>query len=538
MSKPVVTVKQGRLLGAKKKLYNGTPYYSFKGIPYAKPPIGKLRFKAPLPPEPWQGIYEATEHGPVCPQVDMNTGQYVEGSEDCLFLNVYTKSLRGDSRMPVMFFIHGGAYMSGSGDADMYGPEFLIRHDVVLVTINYRLELLGFLCLDIPEVPGNSGMKDQVAALRWVQSNIDRFGGDPENVTIFGESAGAASVTFHMLSPMSKGLFHKAIAQSGVCTSDWAQGTEGKARATRAAKFLGFQSSDGEQLLEFLQTAPVDKLAKLTFKSMTADEKHRGLPIHFAPVIERSFRNVEAFLTEAPMDALLAGNVNKVPLMCGYNSAEGLIMVQHQVKKLHFMNRNPSFYVPREIARKVPETVLIELGQRVKRFYAGGRDFHDKDLELLTNLMSDIHFGFGCHRFCHFYSSLNRSIYMYRFDCATDLNRFKELIGHADYKGASHVDELFYLFSNPLNRDCYEREDLRILVDKVTKLWTNFAKTGDPTPENSAKTKWRPYTASGREYLSIDKTLSMGTHAERERVEFWNRLYREAGLPAIASSKL
>ncbi|KOB56298.1 Carboxylesterase CXE23, partial [Operophtera brumata] len=155
---PIVTVKQGQLQGSILKLLNDSPYFSFKGIPYAQPPVGDLRFKAPLPPTPWSGIRNATEHGSYCTQYDMNTNQILNGSEDCLFLNVYTKSLHPHAKIPVMVYIHGGAFMSGSGDTDTYGPEFLIQHDVILVTMNYRLEVLGFLCLDTPEVPGNAGM--------------------------------------------------------------------------------------------------------------------------------------------------------------------------------------------------------------------------------------------------------------------------------------------------------------------------------------------------------------------------------------------
>ncbi|CAK1603771.1 unnamed protein product [Parnassius mnemosyne] len=536
MSSPTVTIKQGKLVGSVKKLNDGSPYYSFKGIPYAQPPVGKLRFMAPQPPKPWNGTYKAIEHGPVCPQVDIITGQFQEGSEDCLFLNVYTKSLVRDSKMPVMVFFHGGAYMSGSGDTSMYGPEFLIQHNVILVTINYRLEVLGYLCLDSPEVPGNAGMKDQVAALRWVQSNIEQFGGDPDNVTIFGESAGAAAVTFHMFSPMSTGLFHKAIAQSGVCISDWAQGKNGKERAIRAAKFLGKDSENSNELLHFFQNTTVDKLVKLTFKTMTYDEKHRGLPIHFAPVVEKQFQNTEAFLTEEPMKLLLAGKINKVPFIVGYNSAEGLTVAKNQVKKLDFLNKNPSFFVPREIAEKVAVNILTDFGNRIKRFYAGNRDITENDIDILSDINSDMHFVYNCHRFCHFYANLFKSIYFYRFDCVTDLNIFKQMLGYTDYKGASHVDELFYLFNNAMNKDCYEeQEKLRVLINTITKLWADFAKTSNPTPDS---TKWLPYTVNGREFMSINEEMSMSTYAERERIEFWNKLYKESGLPYITKSSL
>ncbi|GBP60488.1 Esterase B1 [Eumeta japonica] len=189
---PKVHVEQGWLEGERAPLVTKDGFYNcFKGIPYAAPPIGKLHFKAPQSPILWKG------------------------NEDCLYLNVYTPELTPKHPLPLMFFIHSGGYKCGSGNTDNYGPDFLVKEEVVLVTINYRVEVLGFLCLENKDVPGNAEMKDQVAALRWVQKNISNFGGDPNNVTIFGESAGGGSVGWHILSPMSKGLFQRAILMSG-----------------------------------------------------------------------------------------------------------------------------------------------------------------------------------------------------------------------------------------------------------------------------------------------------------------------------------
>ncbi|XP_013174896.1 PREDICTED: esterase B1-like [Papilio xuthus] len=535
---PTVRVRQGALRGAVCTLparCGGEHYYSFKGIPYARPPLGKLRFKAPAPAQPWLGVREAAEHGAPCPQVDMLTGQRLQGSEDCLFLNVYTKSLLQDSKLPVMVFIHGGGFMSGSGDADMYGPQFLLQHDVVLVTVNYRLEMLGFLCLDSAEVPGNAGMKDQVAALRWVRDNIDRFGGDPGNVTLFGESAGAASVTYHMLSPMSAGLFHRAIAQSGVCIADWARGTDGKERAIRAAKFLGHKGVGTSALLDFLQNVPVDKLVKMTFKTMTDDERHRGLPIHFAPVVEKRFDNTEAFLTKDPLDSLLAGDFNKVPLIVGYNSAEGLVSVQHQAKKIGFLNENPSYFVPREVARRVPSNTLSALGDRVKCFYSGERDWATEDLDSLAAILSDVHFVYNCHRLSRL-AAARVPVFMYRFECDTQLNAMKRLLppqlGAA--RGACHADDLFYLFSNAANQTSHEEDqESRSLIYTLTKLWTDFAKTGEPTPDGSEHKRWPslntdcsrgPYVIADSDSVADAESVA---DADCRRVRFWNKVYRD-----------
>nr|XP_032511188.1 juvenile hormone esterase-like [Danaus plexippus plexippus] len=254
---PILDLKEGKVRGRIRKLDNGKEFYSFKGIPYAQPPVGSLRFKAPLPPKPWSHVLDAAEHGATCPQWDMVALKFRKGEENCLFINVYTPTLQTDSKLPVMVYIHEGGFQSGSGNERMYGPNFLIRHDVILVTFNYRLELLGLLCLDTPEVPGNAGMKDMVAALRWVQNNIKQFGGDPDNVTIFGESGGAVSVTYLMLSPMAQGLFHKAIAQSGSCLADYAIDVNPVQRAFRVGKVLGKDTTDPYELLTYLQSLPV-----------------------------------------------------------------------------------------------------------------------------------------------------------------------------------------------------------------------------------------------------------------------------------------
>lgn len=378
-----------------------------------------------------------------------------------------------------MIYIHGGGFLTGSGDDDMYGPKFLLNHNIVLVTLNYRLEAFGFLCLDTPEVPGNAGLKDQTAAFRWVKNNIPHFGGDPENVTIFGESAGGASVTFHMLSSASEGLFAKAISQSGVCIHDWAYDLDGKTRAFRIGKALGKEANDTEELLEFLQNVPARKLIGVNLKAASEDEKHRGLPLHLRPVIEKKFENTQAFLTEHPIDLLMSGKFHPVPFMIGYNSAEGLIVSYSDIKKVDFTNKFPSFLVPAEIARKVPETKLKKFGRRVKQFYCPNRDLNAEDVEIVTNIASDTHFIYGIYRMSDLYSAHSKSVYMYRFNLSTELNRFKSLFGLMEYAGACHVDELCYLFDSVMNRDVYEEQaSLRQYVYMMTKMWTDFAKTG------------------------------------------------------------
>lgn len=403
--------------------------------------------------------------------------QYIEGDENCLFLNIYTKSLQSNSKLPVMVYIHGGGYLSGSGDSNFLGPQYFLQHDVLLVTFNYRLEVLGFLCLDTPEVPGNAGLKDQLAALRWVKDNIRNFGGDSDNITLFGESAGGASVIYHLQNPRTEGLFHKAIAQSGVTLTDWAQGVDGRSRAFKVGKTLGKDTNDAAELLEFLCGVPAIKLTKMTTNTLMNDERHRGLPLHFVPVVEKKFENIEPFITEDPLSVVVQGKLRKVPLIVGYNSAEGIVVLGDQIKKKDFYNENPHYLLPRVVARRLSEEKLVEFGDKVKKFYVGSGNFGPENLESLVNVNSDILFAYGVHRFVNLYSQLNKDVFMYVFDTVTELNIVKQMSGFPHAKGMCHADDLFYFFHSIITSDDYEEQErLRDIVFRVTKLWVDFAK--------------------------------------------------------------
>ena len=204
---------------------NNDGIWTYLGVPFASPPVGELRWREPQPVKSWKEVRECTEYGPVCPQIE---GSVEEGgvgdaraSEDCLYLNVWTPAKTSSEKLPVMVWIHGGAYIKGAGSVPMYNGHNLAKEGVVLVTINYRLDSLGFLAHPLlskesPKgVSGNYGLLDQIEALKWVKSNIESFGGDRERVTIFGESAGATSVCNLMASPVAEGLFQRAIVESG-----------------------------------------------------------------------------------------------------------------------------------------------------------------------------------------------------------------------------------------------------------------------------------------------------------------------------------
>lgn len=212
----VIEIEDGLILGREMESRSDVPFNAFLGIPFARPPIGELRFRAPVRNEPWDGILNCTTFGPMC----MQAFGGLLASEDCLQLNVFTKNLPFNETVemkPVIVYIHGGGFEAGT--AIDHGPQYLMDRDLVLVTIQYRLGAFGFMAVGRADITGNQGLKDQTLALRWVQANIHHFGGDRNRVTISGLSAGSFSATAHMISPMSQGLFHNVIGLSGSIVS-------------------------------------------------------------------------------------------------------------------------------------------------------------------------------------------------------------------------------------------------------------------------------------------------------------------------------
>ncbi|KAJ8723120.1 hypothetical protein PYW08_003032 [Mythimna loreyi] len=530
-----VKVQQGWLSGEVKETITGDgKYYSFKGIPYAQPPLGKLRFKAPQPPLPWEGIRKATDHGPTCPQKCIFTEAIIPGSEDCLYLNVYSPDIMPTSPLPVMVFIHGGGYKSGSGNDDNYGPDFLVPHGVILVTINYRLEALGFLCLDTEEVPGNAGLKDQVAALRWVRDNIGSFGGDPNNVTVFGESAGGASTCFHVISPMSKGLFKKAIAMSGVPFCDWSASFVPQKRAFMLGKELGFETNDPNELLDFLQSVPAEKLIHTNPVVLSFEEINNNILklYHFTPVIEKDFGQ-EHFLTEDPLEALKNKRINDVDVLIGFTSEEttvGIALLEQSILKQY--NRYPELLVPRKILMKsTPETVL-EISKRIHDYYFKENSINVEVMREFITYANHACFVYDISRFVsHLPKVGNGRRYMYKFSCISNRNVYAS--GGLKYgiQGAAHLDDLMYLLNaNKHNLKVESNSKEYELIKFVCTVFTNFAKHGNPTPDSSLGITWPEYDNSAKAYVEIGDTLTVKTAPEADAVAFWKSIFEYAGL--------
>ena len=465
---------------------------SFKGIPYAAPPVGSLRWKAPQPAAAWKGVRGATGFGSNCPQPPGFFGR-LSDNENCLFLNVYTpvSAAKAGSKLPVMVWIHGGALISG--ESDDYNPLALVKQGVVVVTINYRLGLLGFLAHPAlaAESPthssGNYGLMDQQAALAWVKRNIARFGGDPANVTIFGESAGGLSVRSQLISPLAKGLFQKAIIESGAYAETLP--TEAQAEAAGQATATALGCSD--QSAACLRNVPV---ATLTANDTTLSQ----LP------------NIDGkVLTSDYATAFQSGVFNRVPVLSGSNHDEWRLFVEllsdlsgNPVTASNYVSQIQSqFSVPASLASVIAQQ--YPLSAYADPAYALGAA--GTDVAFACNARRDV-------------QNLSQFVptYQYEFNDEAAPNIYLPALGYS--LGAYHASEIQYLFPAPVPRLDATQNQLALAMQKY---WTQFAKTGDPN--GGGLPTWPKYTAATDQAQSLvgPAPSTESTFATDHKCAFW-----------------
>ena len=444
-------------------------YWSFKGVPYGAPPIGALRFKAPKPHKGWNGVRNATEHGSFCANkfgvfgVPGTAG----GSEDCLFLNVYTPSLAGNRA--VMFWIHGGGFLSGSGDSWLYGPGPLVKRDVVVVTINYRLSAFGFLSTNDKFAPGNQGIMDMVLALKWVQNNIKRFGGDPKKVTIFGESAGGTAAHLLMLSDKTEHLFHQTIIQSGTAFIPFMFQPHPKFVAENFGRRLGLTFNSSEEL--------VTKLKHLDYKKLIEAEapyspRSAYTPTEFVPSVDRFL-----LMGQTPLEIMLSEHFRKIPMMIGNNNMEGLYgMILEHPDFVNAYNNDLSLALPPSFNLHKGSPQINVAINAFRNLYFGGNA--GGNLFNFIDILSDGIYRYPSYRTLRLLrSNSNQPIFLYEFSFDGSLNVLKKAYHLEAFPGASHADDLLYLFDTDFPG--FTPDATSALVRRrMTKMWTNFAKFG------------------------------------------------------------
>ncbi|XP_068084714.1 esterase FE4 [Anabrus simplex] len=527
----IITLPQGALKGRKVTSDNLSPYYSFLGIPYGKPPVGNLRFKAPVPADPWNGTLEALQEGNRCKQIDDD--RRLSGTdEDCLFLNVYTPELPGSGSLnPVLVWIHGGGFSEGSGNEKAQDPQYLISEGIVYVSINYRLGIFGFLSTEDDVVPGNAGMKDQVLALRWVQQNIAAFGGDPNQVTIFGESAGGASVHYHLLSPMSKGLFRSAIGQSGSSSCAWAVADKPRKNAFLVGKALGFTGESSQDLVDFLRNVSSDELLMTSAATLNEEDQFRLVnEYHEVPTVEPVVEGETAFITEDPVTLLDEGKFHQVPYLTGVTSAEGIYIVSEGI----FRKNRTLQEVDEDFSKTFKPELRIcreascgdEMIPKIRSFYFGDKPLSNDTLGDLIDMTTDMLFTDGVLHGVKKMSSLSSApVYLYQFSYDGGLGFGKlNVPGIINFPGAAHGDDLGYIFEFGVQ---VSDDSLDAKVrSRMVSLWTNFVKTGNPIPDVTEEfPAWLPYTSEATNFLDIGSQLEAKKDLHKSRMDFWDNLY-------------
>ncbi|KAF2902810.1 hypothetical protein ILUMI_03375 [Ignelater luminosus] len=524
-----VKIEQGILRGKYQESYKGRQFSAFTGIPYAEPPVGDLRFKAAVPAKPWDGILDATKLHSVCPQINPVTENFeIIGNEDCLYLNVYTPQVPSSENqlLPVMFYIHGGAYVVGSARQDWYEPDKLLDKDIVLVIPNYRLGPLGFLSTGDEVVPGNNGLKDVVLALNWTKNNIKAFGGNPNKITTVGHSAGSAISQFLMLSPLSKDLISGTIAQSASALSGWALGSNEKQikNAKRLAEFLNCPTSPNDRMVDCLRKVEANEIVKQEPKYL---EWALDPMIHFKPVIEPDLNG--AFITEHPLDIVKSGKAANVPFLIGITTEDGALKsagYYHNPQWIDDIDRDFNRVIQISLQYGNNNAKKEKISKELRQFYFGSKKIDNTTKSELTNLYTDIIFLMPADVSVRLHLKYNtQPVYYYLFGYRGSETHSKFYGDPSHNYGVCHSDELLYLFKLKQSFPNYQPNKTdKKMEDVLITLWANFVTNGNPTPETNSiiPTVWESAKLEkDLNYLFIkspnDMQMKKGLHTERAR---------------------
>ena len=476
----------------------------FEGIPYAAPPVGDLRWRSPQPVAAWTGVRKAATFGPRCVQARVFDDMVFrdEPSEDCLYLNVWTPAASATPRLPVMVWIHGGGFVAGSASEPRQDGERLAAKGVVVVSINYRLGVFGFLSHPaLTEeagrgASGNYGLLDQVAALQWVRKNIPAFGGDPGNVTIFGESAGSFAVSALMVSPLARGLFHRVIGESGAFFTVGDQ--------TLAPPSLSASEKVGQELATSLGAS---SLAALRAKSAEDVLKAAGV----GPAAFRLRPNIDGYMLPRDAYAVFSGRKqNDVPLLAGWNADE--------VRADVVLAKNKP--TAKTFAEQTRKRFAADADALLKVYPA---DSDGEALESAASLASDLFIGYATWKWVDMQAQTGRSpVFCYSFDRAIPVPADLKMDGvpaTARDVGARHAGEIEYVFGalDSLPKVPWEPID-RKLSDMMMSYWTNFARSADPN--GPGLPKWPRYDETGgHQVLHLGDEAYAAVDTRRPRYE-------------------
>ncbi|XP_039753390.1 venom carboxylesterase-6-like [Pararge aegeria] len=522
-TEPIVKIANGEILGKPRISTNGRNFVSFFGVPYASPPIGKFRFKDPQPMQPWTGIWNSTRLPAACLQFDPAIDKII-GSEDCLFVNVHTPKLNPSALLPVVIFIHGGSFVFGAGG--QYDGVYMMDRDVVLVTVNYRLGPFGFLSTGDTIIPGNTGLKDQSFALKWVRDNIKVFGGNPESVTLTGCSAGAASVHYHYLSPLSKGLFHRGIAFSGAAFASWAHSIKPVQKAKKLASLVGCATVNSRDMAECLRSRPGEMIVNAQFEMFYWRVKWYSI---FTPTAEDP-NTINPFFTHHPYIASQAGAMQHLPLIASVTSEEGLYPAAAYQKDPTILPELEARW--EELAVNIfgfndtlPFSMRSRVANRIKQQYLDGRPVCQDTFDELVRALGDRLFTAEVGKLAQIHATQSRQpTYSYRFSYSWQYSFSNVMARNYENYGVCHSDDVILVLKYlPTETTCPEDLQMRAaLLDMIC----SYATTG--VPKLPTAPKWIKVKPVQEElsYMEIagPKDIKMKSSADFGKKTFWDSL--------------
>ncbi|XP_004625952.2 carboxylesterase 4A isoform X2 [Octodon degus] len=526
---PLVVTKYGTLQG--KQVHVGKiPLHVFLGIPFSKPPVGALRFAPPKPPEPWKGVRRVTTYPPACLQESWGqiTSMYfnmrkqyswLRFSEDCLYLNVYAPvRAPGDPLLPVMVWFPGGAFLVGA--ASTYeGSELAAREKVVLVFLQYRLGILGFLSTGDSEARGNWALLDQLAALHWVQENIEVFGGDPKSVTLFGQSAGAMCISGLMVSPLAQGLFHKAISQSGTAVFKGFITHDPLKLAQKVAFLAGCSHNDTKIMVNCLRALSEAQMMRVSKKMKLLHSNFHKEPQEITWFLSPVVDGV-VFLDD-PMALLMQGPVLPVPYLLGVNSQEFSWLLPY-IMKIPLDARLTNKKIVTKLLWSVSRLLNItkEHIPLVLDEYLRDTDKYDWKMVRthLTDLAGDAIFVYPTLQAARYCRDAGIQVYLYEFQH----HARSGIIIKPRNNGADHGDEIGFIFGKPFSKGLSTAKE-KTLSLQMMKYWANFARTGNP---NGGKLTYWPHFDQDEKYLQLDFIIKVGAKLREKKMAFWRKLYQ------------
>ncbi len=541
-----IYTSQGAANGVFKKARNGVTFSAFYGIPYAKPPVGELRFRRPELADIWEGVRPAREPAAECLQNPPGDASQIEGDEDCLFVNVFTRHPKDpNARRPVIVWIHGGAFIFGG--AKIYGPEYMMEEDIVLVVVQYRLNIFGFLSTEDEHLPGNYGMWDQTMALTWIQHYIRDYGGDPAKVTLTGMSAGGASVHYHVLCPHNIGLFHNAISFSGSSLNWWAHIRNPREQALTVAERAGCHQwkHDMSLLVDCLRNVEAGDLMRAQDATFVwhPDKNEREPMNSFSPRHDDNSMYRYSFAPEHPFTAMQKGEIAQVPYMIGLAEKEG------GWRANYVLPDDDKGALWKEFAEKFDQLAPYAFGlhgkqseepdkivQKMKDFY-GLSDLNpitEEKVHAYIDAQSDTMFNLGIQQTVelHAHHAKRQPTYLlyvkYPGRLSLTQMRLNGTFGRHPLEAlhmATHGTEMLLMF--PMFAGMGEMPDEDVAVSrKFIKTLVDFAQFGKPSKAYG----WEPLDSKKPVYYEIDKEFKVrkGFPPIFDRLKFWHELDEDA----------